>query len=104
MSISTANVTTSVANVYVSTGNTAVTFLSLTNYGASNVSANVYVVPGGVTGSVLNLVAANLEITTLDTYQFYAGNEKLIMANDDSVRVLASANNAIAVTVSYTSI
>ena len=104
MSISTANVTTSVANAYVSSGNTAVTFLSLANYSASNVSANVYVVPSGDSVGNLNIVVANIQITTQDTYQFYAGNEKLIMANGDSIQVNAGANNAIATVVSYTSI
>lgn len=104
MSISTANVTTSTANAYVSSGNTAVTFLSLANYSASNVTANVYVVPSGDTVGNLNIVTANLLITTQDTYQFYAGNEKLILANGDSIQVNASANSSIAAVVSYTSI
>ena len=104
MSLTTANVTTSTANAYSSSGNTAVTFLSLANYSASNVTANVYVVPSGDSVGNLNIVVANLQITTNDTYQFYAGNEKLIMANGDTIQVNASANNAIAAVVSYTSI
>lgn len=104
MSISTANITTTIANAYVSSGNTAVTFLSLANYGASNVTANVYVVPSGNTVGNLNISIANLQITTQDTYQYYAGNEKLILANGDSIQVNAGANNAIAAVVSYTSI
>ena len=104
MSLSTANVTTSTANAYVSSGNTAVTFLSLANYSASNVTANVFVVPSGDSVGNLNVVVANIQITTTDTYQFYAGNEKLILANGDSIRVNASANNSIAAVVSYTSI
>jgi len=104
MSISTANITTTIANAYVSSGNTAVTFLSLANYGASNVAANVYVVPSGNSVGNLNISIANLQITTQDTYQFYAGNEKLILANGDSIQVNASSNNAIAAVVSYTSI
>jgi hypothetical protein len=103
MTISTANVTTATANVYASTGNTVVTFLSLCNYTASNVQANVFVVPSG--GSVGNLTAviANIEIAAQDTYQFYVGNEKLILSNNDSIQVNASANNSIAVLTSYTS-
>ena len=104
MSLTTANVTTSTANAYSSSGNTAVTFLSLANYSASNVTANVYVVPSGDSVGNLNIVVANLQITTSDTYQFYAGNEKLIMANGDTIQINASANNAIAAVVSYTSI
>ena len=88
----------------MSSGNTAVTFLSLANYSASNVTANVYVVPSGDAVGNLNIVVANIQITTQDTYQFYAGNEKLIMANGDSIQVSASANNALAAVTSYTSI
>jgi hypothetical protein len=104
MSISTANITTTIANAYVSSGDTAVTFLSLANYSASNVTANVYVVPSGDSVGNLNISIANLQITTQDTYQFYAGNEKLILANGDSIQVNAGSNNAIAAVVSYTSI
>lgn len=104
MSIQTSNVTTSVANVYVSSGDTAVTFLSLANYSASNVTANVYVVPSGNAAGNLNSVVANIQITTEDTYQFYAGNEKLVLANGDSIQINAGANNSIAAVVSYTSV
>ncbi len=104
MSIQNANITTSIANVYVSSGETAVTFLSLANYSASNVTANVYVVPSGNVAGNLNIVTANLQITTQDTYQFYAGNEKLVLATGDSIQVDASANNSIAAVVSYTSV
>jgi hypothetical protein len=104
MSIQTSNVTTTVANVYVSSGNTAVTFLSLANYSASNATANVYVVPSGNSASNLNAVIANIQITTQDTYQFYAGNEKLVLATGDSIQVNSGSNNAIAAVVSYTSI
>jgi hypothetical protein len=104
MSISTANITTTVANAYVSTGNTAVTFLSLANYTSSNVSANVYIVPSGNAAGNLNISVANILITAEDTYQFYASNEKLILDNGDSIQINASANSAIAAVVSYTSI
>lgn len=104
MSISTANITTSIANAYVSSGNTAVTFLSLANYSLSNVTANVYVVPSGNAVGNLNISVANILITTQDTYQFYAGNEKLILGNGDSIQVNAGADNSIAAVVSYTSI
>lgn len=104
MSIQTANVTTSIANVYVSSGETAVTFLSLTNYSVSNVTANVYVVPSGNSAGNLNIVTANLLITTQDTYQFYAGNEKLVLATGDSIQVNAGADNSISAVISYASV
>jgi hypothetical protein len=103
MTIATANVTTVAGNVYASGGNTVVTFLSLCNYSLSNVQANVWVVPAG--GSAGNLTAAisNLEIPAGDTYQFYVGNEKLILGNNDAIVANAGANNSITVITSYTS-
>jgi hypothetical protein len=47
---------------------------------------------------------ANIQITTQDTYQFYAGNEKLILASGDSIQINSSANSSIAAVVSFTSI
>lgn len=103
MSISTANVTSSTANVFAtSTSNTAITFLSLCNYSASNVTANVFIVPSGGSPGNLTLSVSNVLITTGDTFQFYAGNEKLVLDVNDSIQVNASANNAVAAVVSYT--
>lgn len=109
MPISTANVTTTVANAYVSNGNTAITFLSLCNYSASNVTANVYAVPYGDTAGNLNMILTGLELSasgssTGDTYQLYVGGEKLLLANGDSIQINASANSSIAAVTSYTTI
>ena len=102
-SLQTSNVTTVAANAYVSTGNTVVTFLSLCNYSSSNVTANVFVVPSGDAVGNINKVVSNILITTGDTYQFYAGNEKLILSSSDTIRANASSNNSIAIVTSYTS-
>ena len=104
MPISVANVTTTTSNVYTSTGNTAITFMSLCNYSAGNVTANVYVVPNGGSAGNTTIVLASLGLTTLETYQLYAGGEKLLLGNGDTVRVDASGNTAVTTVVSYTSI
>ena len=104
MPIALGNITTTAGNAYVSTGNTAVTFLSITNYSASNVIANVYVVPSGNTAGNLNVVLSQIELATQDTYQLYAGGEKLLLSNGDSVQANASANNSISTVTSYTTI
>ena len=104
MSISVGNVTTAASNVYVSTGATAITFMSLCNYTAGNVTANVYVVPSGGSAGNANIILASIELTSLDTYQLYAGGEKLLLANGDSIQTNANANNAITTVVSYTTI
>lgn len=104
MSITTANVTTTVGNVYVSSGNTAITFLSLCNYSAGNVTANVHVVPNGASANSINKILSSIQITTLDTFQLYAGGEKLLLDTGDKIQVNASGNSAISAVTSYTTI
>jgi hypothetical protein len=104
MPISLGNVTTAVANVYVSSGDTAVTFMSICNYTSGNVIANVYVVPAGDIAGNVNIVLSQIEIEANDTYQFYAGNEKLVLANGDSIQVDAAANSSISTVTSYTGV
>ena len=104
MSINTSNVSTTVASVYTSSGNTAITFLSLCNYSVGNVTANVHVVPSGGSAKSINKVLASIEIQTLDTYQLYAAGEKLLLNNGDSVQVSASGNSAVSAVTSYTTI
>jgi hypothetical protein len=103
MTIQVANVTSLGNTVYTSTGNTAITFLSLCNYGATGVTANVYVVPAGNSSSNNNIILANLAVSADDTYQLYAAGEKLLLGNGDFVSVQSNANTVTAVT-SYTSI
>lgn len=104
MTIQVGNVTTSASAVYTSSGNTAITFMSLCNYTAGNVVANVYVVPSGDSAGNDNVIINNITITQGDTYQLYAGAEKLLLENGDSVQVDANANNSITTVTSYTSI
>ena len=102
MTIALGNVTTAAANVYASSGNTVVTFLSLTNYSAANVTANVFVVPSGNSAGNATLLFQNLDLTIGETYQIYAGNEKLILGNNDAIQANSSADNAVTAIVSYT--
>lgn len=103
MAISTVTVTTVGNTVYTSSGNTAITWLSLTNWGASNVTANVFAVPSGNTATTTNQIAYSLLLQSGDTYQIYAGNEKLLLSNGDFISVTTTANQVSAVT-SYTSV
>jgi hypothetical protein len=101
MPIALGNVTTAAAAVYTSSGNTAVTFLSLCNYTAGNVTANVFVVPSGNSAGNLTAVLSSIEIAANDTYQLYAGNEKLVLGNGDSVQANANVDNAVTTVTSY---
>ena len=104
MTILTTDVTTAVATVYTSTGNTAVTYLNLCNYSVANVTANIYVVPNSGTPGSLNQAVQNLQINVGDSYQLYSGSEKLLLSNGDSVQVNASSNTSVTAIASYTSI
>lgn len=103
MTIATANVTTATSNVYVSGGNTAITSLTLCNYGMANVTANLFVVPSGSSATTSNQALYSLPLSSGDTYQLYAGSEKLLLSLADSIQVDASANTVTAIT-SYTTI
>jgi hypothetical protein len=65
--ITTAQITSAGNIAYASIGNSAVTYMTLCNYSASNVTANIYVVPSGDTLGNTNITVVNLHLqhTTL---------------------------------------
>ena len=89
--------------VYTSGGNTAITWMSLANWGPANVTANVFVVPSSGNATTNNQILYSLSLASGDTYQLYAAGEKLLLGTGDFVQVQATANTVTAVT-SYTSI
>lgn len=87
------------ANVYASSGSSAITTIHLCNTTGATVTANVYLVTGdGVIASANNAIYTNLSITAQNTYIVYA--EKFILANGDSIRANCSAGDSITATVS----
>ena len=105
MSTTSALVTTSAANIYASSGNTAITWLSITNYTAStNALANVHVVPSGGSANAQNLILRQIEIAGGDTYQLYAAGEKLLLENNTAIQAVANTNSVLTIVVSYTTI
>ena len=105
MSITTQVISNTVVGntVYTSGSNTAITWLSLNNWGPSNVTANMFVVPSGDTATTSNQILYSLPLASGDTYQIYAAGEKLLLETGDFVQVITTANTVTAVT-SYTSI
>jgi hypothetical protein len=89
--------------VYTSGGNTAITWLSLNNWGPANVTANVFVVPNGNSATTNNQILYSLSLVSGDTYQIYNAGEKLLLGTGDFVQVITTANTVTAVT-SFTSI
>jgi len=104
MSISTTQVNDSATTVYTSSGNTAVTYMTFTNYTASAVALDINVVPSGDSVGSVNLIADSLEVAANDTYQIYASGEKLLLENSDFISATANTASAIGCVVSYTSI
>jgi hypothetical protein len=104
MSINSALLTINAANVYVSSGNTAVTWVSINNYSGLATTANLYVVASGESIGTQNQVLTQLEIQAGDTYQVYAGGERLVLSNGDAIQASANANNRLNVVVSYAEI
>jgi hypothetical protein len=105
MSITTQVISNTVVGntVYTSGGNTAITWLSLNNWGAANVTANVFVVPNSDTATTSNQILYALLLSSGDTYQLYNAGEKLLLGAGDFVQVITTANTVTAVT-SYTTI
>lgn len=95
-------VSNSGGNVYTSSGNTVITWLSITNYSAGNATANVHVVPQSGTANSQNTIISNVLITTGDTLQLYSGNEKLILEGSTAIYVISNSSPALNAVISYT--
>lgn len=104
MTIATAVVTAlaSANAVYTSTGNTAITFLSICNWSPADCTANLYIVPSAGSATTNNIVLSSLPLTQSDTYQLYLGAEKIILGPGDAIYMDATAN--ITAVTSYTSL
>ena len=86
------------ANIYVSSGNSAITTIHLCNYTANNTYANIYLVPAGGTAGNSNIIYSNVSVTAYNTLIVYA--EKFILSNNDTVRANCGAASTITATVS----
>jgi hypothetical protein len=100
MAISNTVLTTSVSNVYVSSGNSVVSVMYLYNNSASTRTFNLFLVPSGT--STINStvqIYGNVQVTSTDT--FVIDLEKLVLSNGDTIRGNASADTSITVSTSY---
>ena len=104
MTIQTTAVSNSATTVYTSTNNTAITYMQLTNETAGALTVDIHVIPSGDSVTTTNLVAKTLSIAATDSYQLYTGCEKLLLANGDTIQVIASAASGINSVVSFTAI
>jgi hypothetical protein len=103
MTIALAQVTNSANAIYTSVGNTAITSLTMCNWGPSSVTANLYVVPNGYTPGTTNIALSSVVITSSETAQLYMFAEKLLLGPGDTICANTTANTVTAIT-SYTSL
>lgn len=99
MAIRNSSITTVATPVYTSSGNSATTVMHLCNYTNSSVTANVWIVPTGLTANTLTIIYSNVTITGFNT--LVIDTEKFILGNGDAIYANCSANTSISGTVSY---
>ena len=88
------------ANIYVSTGNSAITAMYLCNTDSTARTFDVYVCPSGNTITPLNTrIYSGIQLQAGDTYVI--DSEKLILGNGDMLKANASGANSISMTVSF---
>jgi|APSaa5957512622_1039677.scaffolds.fasta_scaffold109038_2 hypothetical protein len=104
MTIETSSVGTSNTTVYTSTGNNAITLITLCNYSIGNETVSVHIVPSGDGVGDDNIMLKDLPITSGDTYVIYQGGEKILLEDGDLVNVIASGASAITAITSYVAI
>lgn len=102
MATARATLTTSAANVLVSSGNTAVTTMYICNYSGSAATFNMYIVPTSGTAGSSNQIYNTVSIAASDTYVI--DMERLILGSGDMIQANANVNSALTMTVSYTGV
>lgn len=93
---------TSIANIYVSSGNTVVSTMYFCNVNGSARTFNLYAVPAGGTADTTTQIYQQVTVQANDT--FVIDMEKLVLANGETLRANASAVSSITSTVSYVGI
>jgi hypothetical protein len=102
MALINTTLTTAVANIYASTGNSVVVTAFVCNTDSSARTFNLYAVPTSGTASTSNQILKEVSINAGDTY--IMNSERLILANGETLRANASVNSVLVVTVSYTGV
>ena len=99
MAILNTALTTTAAPIYTSSGNSATTVIHLCNYANNGATANVWVVPNGLTANALTIVYSNVSLTAQNT--LVVDTEKLILSNGDAIYANVSIDGSVSATVSY---
>ena len=104
MAITSANITTTASNIYVSTGGThaAMTFY-FTNYSISTTATfTLYAVASGYTANTFNMLYSNVTVQAGDTYVM--DSERIFLEQNDALVAKANLNNTISCTLTFTDV
>jgi hypothetical protein len=105
MAISTAVVAqTTPTAIYTSSGATAITWASFTNYIGSAATLTLYVVPSLGSATNQNMILDAESIVAGDTFGLYSAGEKLLLDNGDAIYAFSDTATAINAVISYASI
>ena len=101
MAITNSLITTgAAANVYVSSGSSAITAMYLCNIDTTTRTFDIYVCPSGNTLTPASTrIYSGVQIQAGDTY--VVDSEKLILSSGDMIRANTSGTSAISMTVSF---
>jgi len=103
MSLQSSLLTTTAANVYVSSGQTAAMTFYFSNYSASqNATFSLWAVKSGQTAGNVNVLYSNVVVQAGDTY--LADTERIILDNNDALVAYTNVNSTMSVTLTYTSV
>ena len=90
--------------MYTSTGDTAITFATFTNYGTGASSLTIYIVPDGASPVDGNMLIDAESILEGDTFSMYLGSEKLLLSDGDTIQAFSDNATSVNAIFSYTSI
>ena len=102
MALSQATVGTGNTTIFTSSGNNATTAMFFMNDNASARTIDLYLVPSGGSAGTTTQILKTFSIDGADTY--IINDEKIVLANGDTIVAKASASSSIYATVSYVSI
>lgn len=99
MSITQGTVTTAGADVYTSSGETAITAAFIMNNHSGSVVIEIHVVKDGASAANTNKIIKNLTIAAADSYVL--DTEKLLLDDGDSLHISADVDSVVYATVSH---
>lgn len=99
MAITNRYLTTNVAPIYTSVGNTAVTTAYFCNLDATAKTFTLFLIPSGSPGGANNCIYSGVQVASQDTYVI--DMEKIMLGPGDVIAANCSANTSIVATLSY---